>query len=319
MPDLLLELKNVTKVFKSDRNRPSIGASDVCMSLEKNNPITLAIAGESGSGKTTLANLILNFHKPTSGEILYKGKNIQKMNGADFQQYRREVQAVFQNPFEAFNPFYPVDHVFHLVINKFCLASGRKEARMMINDSLEQVRLEPKNILGKYINQLSGGQLQRIMIARTLLLNPAILIADEPVSMIDASLRIVVLDVMEKIKKDNGITQIYITHDLSTALQISDRIMVMYHGSVVEEGNAEKVIHNPKHPYTKLLIQCIPQPSPDEKWDQPLVRTARETEKNTPYPCCFYGQCPEASPGCLSARPPLVHIEPDHLAACGML
>lgn len=315
MEQKLLEIRNLTKVF-GDKKKRTVAVKNACVSLSGEPATTLAIVGESGSGKSTLANLVLGFIKPTEGEILYCGKDISTLKGKEYSDYRKEVQAVFQNPFDAYNPFYPVDHVFDQVFAHFDITKDKKEQRRLIEEKLRMVKLNPDQILGKYAYQMSGGQLQRVMIARSLLLTPKLLVADEPVSMIDASLRVTVLEVMVGLKKELGISQLYITHDLSTALQISDDIIVMYKGHIVESGKAEKVIMNPEHPYTQLLINCIPIASPEEKWTEHLEVEDDRDVKAHPNACCFADRCPYLNEKCLAEHPDNVCIEENHYAAC---
>ena len=274
------------------------------------------LAGPNGSGKSTLANLVLNFISPTSGDILYQGKSLAGMKGADKDTYRQEVQAVFQNPFDAYNPFYTVDHVFKQVFEHFDFSLSKEEQKALVDKNLQLVKLDPAQVWGKYSHQMSGGQLQRILVARALLLNPKVLIADEPVSMIDASLRVTVLDVMVRLKKELGISQMYITHDLSTALQISDEIIVMYKGYVVESGPAEEVIMHPAHPYTQLLIQSIPIASPEEKWkDAPMAEGSKSIEAGESG-CCFCRKCPYAEDHCTKGQPELLPWKGSHQVSC---
>lgn len=270
MGKFLLEVKGVSKVFGGKVGDPrAVKALDnVSLTLPSDKAQITTIAGESGSGKTTLALAVLGLQPLSSGQILFNGDDIYSLKGEAFKEYRRNVQAIFQNPFEVFNPFYRIDHVFDLAIKNFGLADSKSEARRLMTEALEAVRLDPDLTLGRYAHQLSGGQLQRAMIARAIMLKPQIIVADEPVSMIDSSLRAIVLDIMARLKSEYGISQLYITHDLSTALQVSDEIMIMYRGSVVESGNAVSVIQSPKHSYTRLLVSCVPVP--DRKWGSPL-------------------------------------------------
>ena len=315
MGNALLELRNVTKEFGSKRGK-TVAVNDISFSLMGNPPITLAIVGESGSGKSTLANLILRFFKPTQGTVLFGDANVAEMRGQTYSRYRHDVQAVFQNPFDTFNPFYTVDHVFGQVFRNFDFHLSQKEQKKLIVQKLEQMKLDPSNVLGKYSYQLSGGQLQRLMIARALMLTPKLLVADEPVSMIDASLRVTVLDVLVKLKEEHNISQVYITHDLSTALQISDQILVMYKGHVVESGDAEEVIINPAHPYTQMLIRCIPIPDPSEKWSDVLEVQERCDDSDKLEACCFFAHCPYATEACLSSKPQMRSLNSKHKIAC---
>jgi len=273
MTENILEIKNATKVYKSSNS--SFGKIEEFVALDKfsldikNSPSTITtIAGESGSGKTTLANLILGFTDLTRGEIIFEGKNLNDMTAADKMNYRKNIQAVFQDPFGVYNPFYRIEHVFDLVIKHFGIAENKNDARELIENSLNLVGLRGEEVLEKYPHQLSGGQRQRMMMARVHLIRPKIIVADEPVSMVDASLRAAILDVMIKLKEEDGISFIYITHDLSTAYQVGDNIVILYKGKIVESGETTKVIDHPEHPYVKLLIESIPTPDPEDKWSE---------------------------------------------------
>lgn len=271
----LLEIKNVTKVYQRGllSSKAKIALNNFSLTLKEDEPTILTVAGESGSGKTTLAMLVLGFITPTTGEILYKGQNITTLRGPDRLAYRREVQAVFQDPFAVFNPFYTVDHLLTVPIKQFRLAKSGRDARNKMDEALTAVGLRPEDVLGRFPHQLSGGQRQRINVARALLLKPKLLIADEPVSMVDASLRANILESLKNLHKDHGVTIIYITHDLTTAYHVADSITVLYRGDVVEKGDVETVIRNPQHAYTRLLVDSIPWPNLDQKWGQHSIRS----------------------------------------------
>lgn len=256
----LLELKNVTKTYSRGLlSRVSTTAlNNVSLKLETDQPTIMTVAGESGSGKTTLAMLLLGFINPTSGQILYKGKDIHSLRGEEQMTFRREVQAVFQDPFAVFNPFYTVDHLLTVPIARFKLAKSKSDAMDKMVEALTAVGLRPGDVLGRFPHQLSGGQRQRINVARALVLRPKLLVADEPVSMVDASLRANILETLRGLQKNYGVSIIYITHDLTTAYHIANSIVVLYRGSVMEAGDVDKVIKTPQHPYTKLLIDSIP-------------------------------------------------------------
>lgn len=271
----LLEIRNVTKVYQRGllSSHAKIALKEYNLTLKEDEPTILTVAGESGSGKTTLAMLVLGFITPTTGEILYRGKNITTLRGADRMAYRREVQAVFQDPFAVFNPFYTVDHLLTVPIKQFKLAKSGRDARNKMDEALTAVGLRPEDVLGRFPHQLSGGQRQRINVARALLLKPKLLIADEPVSMVDASLRANILESLKNLHRDHGVTIIYITHDLTTAYHVADTITVLYRGDVVEKGDVETVIRNPQHAYTRLLVDSIPWPNLDQKWGQHSIRS----------------------------------------------
>jgi ABC-type oligopeptide transport system ATPase subunit len=265
----LLEVRDADVVFTSGFGGRDVkrALSGVSVAIGGPDPSITAVVGESGSGKTTLIRLLLGFQSPTRGEVVYDGKPLPVMSGAERARFRREVQAIFQDPFDAFNPFYKIDHPLIAPLRQFGLVKSRDEAYAKIEKTLSSVGLKPEQTLGKYPHQLSGGQRQRVMIARALLLDPQIILADEPVSMVDASLRSTILDILYGLNRDLGISLIYVTHDLTTAYQVADSIVVLHGGQVMEVGETEQVIHDPRHPYTKALIEAVPSPDPDTPWD----------------------------------------------------
>lgn len=269
----IVELRGAGKVFGGGAfgQRDTVALKDFSLAIDAEEPSIIAVVGESGSGKTTMARLLLGFETPTSGQVLYRGQPVRGLSRARSREFRRDLQAIFQDPFGVYNPFYKVDHVLTTPLAKFHLAKSKQEARQQIERALRAVGLRPEETLGRYPHQLSGGQRQRTMVARTLLLRPKVIVADEPVSMIDASLRVTVLGNLLQLKREFGISLIYITHDLATAYQISDQIIVLYRGEVVESGDPEQVVKHPQHAYTKLLINSIPLPDPNLTWgDEPL-------------------------------------------------
>jgi peptide/nickel transport system ATP-binding protein len=248
------------------RRREVAALKDFSLTIDADRPSIVAVVGESGSGKTTMARILLGLETPSSGEVLYRGTDLSRLSRSEWRDFRRNVQAVFQDPFGVYNSVYKVDHVLETPLRKFKLASSRDERRRLIEQALRAVGLQPEYTLGRYPHQLSGGQRQRTMVARTLLLRPRLIVADEPVSMIDASLRATVLRNLLQLKRQFGISLVYITHDLTTAYQISDKIVVLYQGDVVESGDPEQIVRAPRHPYTQLLIRSIPQPDPERPW-----------------------------------------------------
>ncbi len=318
----LLEAQNVSRVFGSGLLTKSrtVAVDGVSLIINEEKPSITAIAGESGSGKTTLARLLLGVIQPTSGSILFRGQSLASMDRRARREFRRQVQAIFQDPYEAYNPVYKVDQVLTIPMRKFRLVHSREEARQRLEESLLLAGLRPDETLGRYPHQLSGGQRQRIMVARALLLNPRIILADEPVSMVDASLRATILESLVKLKRELGISLIYITHDLTTAYQISQNIYVLYRGSVAEVGSVEKVIKHPQHPYTRLLVSSIPLPDPDSRWGGESEIETKASAPSSPLPeargCKFLSRCPYAMEECQHAHPPL-YLTDDHRAvAC---
>ncbi len=297
----LLEFDNVTMAFGGNKRNPDgiVALEDLDLHIRADQPKIIAIAGESGSGKTTLARLGLGMIKPTRGRVIYKGQDLWTMSNQQRRDYRREVQAIFQDPFAVYNPFYTVDRLLHTPIRTFKLAKNRAQARLMMAEALEKVGLRADEVLGRYPHQLSGGQRQRIVVARSLLLQPKIIIADEPVSMIDASLRANILTKLKELRDEFGISLLYITHDLATAHQISDQIFIFYRGRAVEVGDASTVIQNPQHPYTQLLVNSIPRPDPQRRWEGTVEIPLEELMPGDDRAgCLFRHRCPHAMVEC---------------------
>src|SRR5215207_2330459 len=293
MSQPLLEIRNATKIYRGGFLQPGqqlVALQDFDLTIPEKPATITAIAGESGSGKTTLANLILGFISPTSGQILFRGQDILTMSTLQKLEYAREVQAIFQDPYAVYNPFYRVKHIFDLVISNFKLAKNRQHAGQIIEEALNVVGLRGEEVLEKYPHQLSGGQRQRMMVARAFLLKPRLIVADEPVSMVDASLRAMILDLMLKLRDEQHISFLYITHDLSTAYQVGDQIYLLYQGSIAERGNTQGVIEDPKHPYVQLLIDSIPVPDPTIRWGSEGVLTLDDEQMRTSAKsgCRFY-------------------------------
>jgi oligopeptide/dipeptide ABC transporter ATP-binding protein len=314
----LLRAQGVTKVFGGGvlKRKRTVALKDFSLTIDPATPSITAVVGESGSGKSTMARLLLGLETPTEGEVLYKGKDLQTLSRAEKRNYLRDIQAVFQDPFSSYNPFYRVDHVLEMPISKFGLARSRQERQTIITEVLHTVGLRAQETLGRYPHQLSGGQRQRLMVARALLMKPELIIADEPVSMIDASLRATVLESLQQLNQEFGISLIYITHDLTTAYHISHDIIVLYQGSVVEAGAVELVVKQPQHPYTQLLVGAIPLPDPNRSWsdEQPPSELGKQARPGRG--CVFAPRCPHAFEACLNAPPPLYHSEPHRLTAC---
>ena len=276
MSDSLFEIRNVSKIYGPE-DTGLVALSDYSFTIPKEPARIITIAGESGSGKSTLGELLLRSSPPTRGQILFEGVDIWKFNEQQKRDYHRHVQAVFQDPFGVYNPFYRIEHVFDMVLKNYKLAASKQQGRELAEEALNAVGLRGDDVLRKYPHQLSGGQRQRIMIARATMLKPRFIVADEPVSMVDASLRASILDVMMNLRDEYGISFLYVTHDLSTAYQIGDQILLLYQGTVAEHGNAMDVISNPQHPYVQLLIESVPKPDPDDPWPGEVELPAEES------------------------------------------
>jgi peptide/nickel transport system ATP-binding protein len=314
----ILKVQNVTRSFGADallKKDITIAVDDVTFSISDDRPTITAIAGESGSGKTTLALLMMGHLSPTSGEVSYRGKNLARMSREEKNTLRREVQPIYQDPYAAYNPFYRVDHVLHMAIKHFNLAKSKTDTDQMIHEALQLVGLRANETLGRYPHQLSGGQRQRLMVARAMLCRPKLIMADEPVSMVDASLRATILSSLRKLNQDFGISIIYITHDLTTAYQISENIIIMYSGVIVEAGSVQKVIRSPKHPYTQLLISSIPQPSKHKAWGGGETEEAQTSTRKSAG-CPFAPRCPKAMNRCWSYKPALYRVDEERAVNC---
>ncbi|MGH2561806.1 MAG: ABC transporter ATP-binding protein [Thermomicrobiales bacterium] len=315
----LLAARGLTKAFGAGRRASDqfVALEDFSLQIAADRPTITTIAGESGSGKTTLALLALGLIAPTAGQLLYRGQDVSRMSKRQESAFRQEVQAIFQDPFEVYNPVYRVDRVLKTVVKKFRLAPDRQAADRLMREALATLGLEPDDVLGKFPHQLSGGQRQRIMFARALLPKPRLIVADEPVSMIDASLRALILEHMLRLKHDFGISFLYITHDLSTAYQISDDIYILYRGRVAERGDVARVIEAPRHPYTRLLVDSVPTPDPAIGWETRIELPPEVEARIGPTTgCAFADRCPSVMPQCRRRVPPLIQIGHNHEASC---
>jgi peptide/nickel transport system ATP-binding protein len=261
MNDPLLDVMEVSKTFVRGRllsREKIVAVNKVSLQLATQRPEILAIIGESGSGKTTLARMILNMETPTSGRLRLDGADLAAIRGsASRLAFMHKVQPIFQNPFESFNPLKRVERYLLMTRRRFSGTAEENTLAAAVDAALHKVGLSLKEVSGRYPHELSGGQLQRVAIARALLAEPKLIVADEPVSMIDASLRMSIVNLFKTLRDDLGISIIYVTHDLATAYYISDRIMIMQKGSVVESGDARTVLNAPRHPYTHQLREAV--------------------------------------------------------------
>ncbi len=312
----LLELTNVSKTFH--RSGLGIGGRKTVQALDRvtlalpDKPQVFALVGESGSGKTTLCRIVIGLEQATGGTALYRGREIRDWLRHDMKEYRREVQVIFQDPYATYNPFYRVDRVMWSVVRNFGLAKSRDEGQAMIEKALEAMGLRPREILGRYPHQLSGGERQRIMLARVYMLRPKLLVADEPVSMLDASLRAMFLDHLQSFRS-MGVSCLYITHDLNVGYFIADQILILCLGRMVEWGESDHIIKNPLHPYTQELISSIPNPDPAQRWTDRLQAEKiglNELRQARMGAGCIYAQrCPHVMDKCRHADPPLKRVK----------
>lgn len=253
----ILALDNVSKVFH--RAGATVHAARA-VSFELHPGRTLALVGESGSGKTTAARLIMREYHPDEGRLLFRGEPVEKTSLGSLRSYRSAVQMVFQDPFSSLNPVHTVRHHLERPLRLHQPALKRPERAAAMAELLTRVQLDPALILPKYPHELSGGQRQRISIARALAVNPEVIIADEPTSMLDVSVRLGILNLLNDMKRQLRLAVLYITHDIATARYVAEDIMVMYAGQIVEWGETESVLSNPQHPYTRLLLSAVPDP-----------------------------------------------------------
>lgn len=316
MAEPLLEIAGATKQYPRPGGGVVTVLDDFNLVIPAGEPRIVTIAGESGSGKTTLANAVLGMVPLTKGRITFTGHDIARLRRADRKRFRRHVQAVFQDPYGTFNPFYRVSHTFDMVIRNFRLARTKADAAALVDEALGVVSLSAAEVLHRYPHQLSGGQRQRIMMARAYLLKPELIVADEPVSMVDASLRSMILEIMRAMRDEHGISFLYITHDLATAHQISDETYLMYRGKTVEHGLGAAVLEQPRHPYSQQLVASIPRI--DTRWEGTVsLPEEATTPDGQPAGCPFADRCPAAFHPCETVSPTLLPVgATGHEAAC---
>jgi oligopeptide transport system ATP-binding protein len=321
--DTILSVQNVRKWFEVRSGLFSFGRAasyvkavdDVSFDVPKGGSI--AIAGESGCGKTTLARTILRLVRPTDGAAYFKGQNIFEMNRLELSELRLKMQLIFQNPFEVLDP----RHTVVDLVGEGLVIHDLEESDEVLYDkviqALEDVRLVPgEQFARRYTHELSGGQLQRIAIARSLILKPELIIADEPVSMLDASIRTEVMNLMTDLQKEKELTYLFITHDLAQARYIGDYLIIMYLGKIAEMGPMEDVIQSPQHPYTKALVSNIPIPDPTIERERIMLPGETPTPIDLPPGCRFKPRCQEFGVHCKPEEPQLHEVEPGHWVAC---
>jgi len=315
-----LEARNIAKAYGGSglfHKKETVALEAISMVIKENPASIIGIAGESGSGKTTLARLLMGFIHPTQGQVLYRGKDLKHITRREKMTFRKEVQAVFQDPFGAYNPFYKIDHALYTPLKKLQIVNSKAKARQMIEEAMEAIGLNPDETLGRFPQELSGGQRQRVMVARAFLLKPRLILADEPVSMVDASLRATILQSLRKLNREFGISILYISHDLTTTYQISDHIVVLYRGTVAEIGDIDHVIKDPKHPYSQLLVESIPRPDPAKRWSHHLTAFRSHESDRISRGCKFAADCPRVIPNlCPASPPPLYQIQRQRAVRC---
>jgi oligopeptide/dipeptide ABC transporter ATP-binding protein len=288
---------------------------DVSFSIDKGEVFTLA--GESGCGKTTTGRLVVGLLPPTSGKIFFEGTNIATLDPENIRLLRRKIQIVFQDPYASFSPRMTIGDAIGHSLSIFGLADSRSDRRKSVLKMLEKVGLAPaEQFIDVYPHQLSGGQRQRAAIARSLILGPDFVVADEPVSMIDVSIRTTIIDLLLSLRKEFGLTYLFITHDLAVAKYISDRLAIMYLGKIIEIGGKDEVFANPLHPYTKALLSAIPVPDPERRRRGAELKGEVPSAIDIPAGCRFRSRCESAGKSCAGKEPELVEVEHNHFVAC---
>jgi peptide/nickel transport system ATP-binding protein len=315
----MLRLDEVSKVYKVG----TFGGQELHavsgVSFDVKDGEVVSLIGESGSGKSTIGKMILRLISISSGAIVFNGVDVSTLKGGALKEYYRSVQGVFQDPFSSYNPIFKADRVFRIIKEEFFPGVTESEWKNKLDRSLIAVGLNPEHVLDKFPHQLSGGQLQRFLIARALLLDVQFLVADEIISMLDASTRIDVLNLLADLKS-RGLSILFITHDLSLGYYISERAVILYRGCVAEMGSTDRIFNHPLHPYTTMLMASVPRL--DKKWEDVEVEVDLKAKQSVlTSGCVYYERCPLAAKdeSCARDRPALIEVERDHFVACSKL
>jgi len=325
MSENIVKVENLKKWFEVrmgffsslfSRKRLFVKAVDG-ISFEIKKQEIFGLAGESGSGKTTTGRVILRLIEPTSGKVFFRDKEITTLSESEFRPFRRKMQIIFQDPYESLNPRMTIFDTVAEPLRVQKMAMDEKEVEEKVYKVLEDVELmPPEEFMFRYPHELSGGQRQRVAIARALVVNPEFIVADEPVSMLDASIRAEILNLMIELMKKRGVSFLYITHDLALARHICDKMAIMYLGKIMEKGTVEQVIYEPLHPYTRALMDAVPNPDPDAKRIEVVIKGEIPSPINPPSGCRFSTRCPERKDICTKEEPQLVNMSKDHFVAC---
>jgi len=327
--DIVLRVKNLRKLFPVSRGIVGTLLRKPKRFVHAVDGISFAIArgeivglvGESGSGKSTTALCVLGLIEPTEGDTLFAGRSVPEMaRSSDRLLLRRQMQIIFQDPYEALNPRQTVYTTVAEPLEVHRLAKGAEDQRERVAAALEAAGLKPpRTFFDRYPQELSGGQRQRLVIAGALVLQPRLLVADEPVSMLDVSIRADILNLLRDLRDEHGISILYITHDLATAAFFTDRIAVMYLGRIVEIGPTATVLHKPQHPYTQALLSVIPVPNPRRRRKRVILEGETPNPIDLPAGCRFHPRCPQAFDKCVQVEPPLTRAGRGHEVACLLL
>lgn len=323
--EYILEVKNLKKYFPagrpgwlSRRERLVHAVDDIDLQLRRGEVI--ALVGESGCGKSTFSLTLMGLEEATAGNIFFEGRDITHIEDSERKQVRQRIQMVFQDPYESLNPTQTIEEIVTEPLVVHGLASNLDERRERVRRALEDSGLRPaEDYLHRYPHQLSGGQRQRVVIAGALVLEPHLLLADEPVSMLDVSIRAEIINLLADLRKSRGISVIFITHDLGTVGYFADRVAVMYLGRIVEIGTMEEVLGSPQHPYTQALLSVIPVPNPRLRKKRIILQGETPNPIDLPVGCRFHPRCPVAEAICRASDPLLYSVTDTHRSACLLL
>ena len=317
MAEKLLEIQNVSKIFRIGgmlMGKKLVANDDISLSIDAGKPVILSIVGESGCGKSTLCKMILRLYNPDMGDIKLMGKSYKDKKSYDPKQFKLDVQPIFQNPFETFSARKTVDTYLFNTALRLGICKTKAEAEKLIDETLRNVGMSLEVVKGKYPTQFSGGELQRVSIARALITKPKLIIADEPVAAIDASMKMNIVNLFKELKDKYNVSFIYITHDLSTAYYVSDYIATLYRGGLIEYGPAKDIMDNPAHPYTELLMNAVPRVG--DKWDDSMVMPDMEDKEFAITHCKFAPRCPYATEECRQKRPDMIQLDTERKVLC---
>lgn len=312
MSDVLLEVKDLKKYFETPKGMLQ-AVDGVSFTVERGK--TLGIVGESGCGKSTTGRTILRLLEPTSGTVLFEGKDVAKLSRHEMRAMRKDMQIIFQDPFSSLDPKMPINELISEPIKNAGLIKNKKKLEQRVLELMDTVGLAPR-LYNSYPHELDGGRRQRVGIARALALDPKFIVCDEPVSALDVSIQAQILSLLKKLQKERGLTYIFITHDLSVIYYFADDIAVMYLGQLVEKAPAEELFAHPMHPYTRALLSAIPEPRLDSTRKRILLRGEITSPVNLPDECRFAKRCDHCKEQCHASDPKLVEISKDHFVAC---
>ena len=317
MSEKLLQIKGVTKTFHIGgmlSKKRLVAVDDVTIDIDAGKPVILSIVGESGCGKSTLCKMILRMHDADEGDIVLSGHAYRDKRHYNQFLFKRDVQPIFQNPYESFSMRKTVDTYLFNTALRLKIANNMREAEALVDETLKSVGMSLSVVRGKYPTQFSGGELQRVSIARALITKPKLIIADEPVAAIDASMKMNIVNLFKELKDKYQVSFVYVTHDLSTAYYVSDYIATLYRGNLIEYGPAKEIMDNPAHPYTELLMTAVPRVG--EKWEEAVALPDMEENEYALTSCKFAPRCPYATEACRRTRPNMMLSEEGRKVLC---